>query len=520
MIKINSYEELKNAILNKESIHSTVYSRFSVSHYDVYVEIFGIPDCKYCGVILSRQNFISVKKGFKDCCCTECTNLLKYGVTCTLNISGANEKSKKSILHKYGVVNISKLEEVKQKKKVTNLEKYGFENPAQVDEVKQKKKATNLKKYGFEYYSQSPEYLIKIKNTSLDKYGVDHFTQSVQYKENMSAKIHFNQLKITNFTDYNQEFIENNFIENNKFKMYEATKYFNVGSTILHRRFDIPKRCSIAESEIQELIPNSILNNREFIKPLEIDVLSHDYKLCVEYNGLMWHSSGNARKFPTEYDKNYHLIKTERVEEKGYQLFHIFENEWEDKIKKEIWYSILKNKMNLNTVINTDESIIKITQKDVIKDFILKNSLDSYIDSEINLGLYLGEELYAVICFNKNENNEFKITNTSTKINYNINTLLNKIIAHFYNTYKPSIITYRANRRYYNEYLDFKVDSFNKPEYFYFKSNCHKLYNADESMSIISINNNNELSETQNMYNNGYRKIYDAGYINFKLERN
>ena len=495
MPKINSYDELKKAIELKELIENQVYNRLGTTPYDVYIDVFGIPSCKQCGIELSKKQFKGLKHGFKDCCCSKCVFLFKYGVT-----------------------NPSQLESVKQKKKDGWLEKYGVDNPAHLESVKQKKKSTNLEKYGVEFYSQSPEHNIKVKETSITKYGVEHFTQSTEYKETRASKIHFSQLNITNFSDYNQSFIEANFIENNKFKMYDAMQYFNVSSTIIHRRFNIPKRISIPEGELHNIIPNSILNNREFIAPLEIDLLSHDNKFCVEYNGLMWHSSGNTTKFPTEYRENYHLIKTEMVQEKGYQLFHIFENEWLDKTKREIWCSLLKNKMNLIDEINLNDSIIKNITNEKIKDFMLNSSLDAYNQAEINLGLYLDEELYSVISFNRISDKEYRIINTCTKINSSINILLNRMLIFFHNEYKPSTIFYRANRRYYCEYLDFDIINFDEPEYFYFKSNQNILYNS-EQCKLIELNDyNDKLSETQNMYNNNYRKIYDAGYVNFKKE--
>ena len=522
-MKINNYEELKKSVKNKEIIHSSVYKKFGVGLYDVYIEIFGIPQCEHCEIELNEKHFKGLKSGFKNTCSMKCTNLHKYGVECVLHLPENQEKSKKTLFEKYGVHNPSQIEEVKQRKKDNLMQKYGVDNPSKIEFVKEKKKRTNLEKYGFEFFSQSQEYLIKIKETSLKKYGVEHFTQSKEYKETLSKKIHFSQLNITNYENYNQSFIENNFIENGKFKMLDAMKYYNVGSTILHRRFDIPKRISLAESELSNIIPNSILNDRAFIKPLEIDILSHEYKFGVEYNGLMWHSSGIHEKFPKEFNEDYHLIKTNLVQEKGYQLFHIFEDEWLDPIKKQIWLSILKNKMNDFELINLDKYIIADTSKETIKEFMIFNSLDNYINSEINLGLYLNNELLSIISFNKIVNREYRITNSCTKINININNFFYIILEYFKNKYNPKILYYRANRRWNTEYLDFSIQSIEEPEYFYFK--CDKnifLSNSNESKSILlNLDNyNSELSEIENMYNNGYRKIYDAGYVNFKLNIN
>lgn len=93
--------------------------------------------------------------------------------------------------------------------------------------------------------------------------------------------------------------------------------------------------------EYIESILGSIVieNDKQLIKPLEIDLLIQDYKLGIEFNGILHHSFGKStvKMFDNvKIDKNYHLNKTELAEQKGYQLLHIFENEWLDKTKQEI----------------------------------------------------------------------------------------------------------------------------------------------------------------------------------------
>lgn len=505
MVKINTYEDLVQAFKNKEPVHSSVYARLNVQLYDTYLEVFGTHYCKNCNKELTREHFTGLKDGFKECCCIDCTNLYRYGVKCTLNKPGANENFKKAFFEKHGVTNPSQLDWVKQKKKDNFIEKHGVDNPAHLESVKQKKKETNLAKYGVEYFSQSEEFNIKVKETSLDKYGVEHFTQSKEYKETRAKKIHYAQLNITNFKDYNQEFIENNFIQNNKFQMFEAMRYFNVGSTILHRRFDIPKTISVSESELLSLVPDSISNDRQFIAPLEIDILNHKHKFGIEYNGLMWHSSGTENsKFPTTFDKNYHLNKTELIEQKGYKLFHIFENEWLNTNKKEIWISIIKQELNINLIIDANELDLKFVDFKIALNFLEHNSLDKIenLDECIILGLFNNDEVLYLIVFKERINREFEILHITNKKNTKINNAYNKILKLFKNKYNPKVLSYKANRRWNNskDYLDlgFNVKQIIEPVGFYFKSNL-ELFTSDE-----------------NLLDEGYRKIYDCGYIIFE----
>ena len=499
MIKINFKDDLLKAIEAGENIHSSVFKRLNISAYEIYIEINSKSYCKNCNIELNENHFIGLKKGFRECCSTSCTNLYKYGVTCVLNTSGSIEKKKITCIERYGCENPSQILEVKEKKKKTFQDRYGCENQSQISEAKEKRKATNLERYNKEFYSQTDEFKDKIKETSILKYDVLHFTQSEQYKETIKNIKHWSQINITNFNNYNQEFITENFVTDGKFNMFEATKYFNVSSTILHRRFDIPKSQTLAESEIHSLIPDSILNDRQIISPLEIDILSHKFKFGVEYNGLMWHSSGKALgNFPVSFDSNKHLYKTIKMSEKGYELFHIFENEWLDLNKKNIWISKIKNKIQESQEtqkININDCIIKEVKE--IDNFLDLNDLEGNCEYDICVGTFYKEELIQICCLDINFD-VYTIKRLSTKLNFSVD---NALIDFIEKDYKPKTILASANRRWDNEFesLGFKVLSYEEPKAFYFEPKDYIL------------------SENENKDN---RVIFDAGYTIYIKERN
>ena len=265
-------------------------------------------------------------------------------------------------------------------------------------------------------------------------------------------------------------------------------------------------KCSCNKQTIEHRINSAFnnifeINNRRLIKPLELDFINHQNKLCIEYNGLMFHSSGlskHQRFNKPKIDKNYHLRKTEMSEEKGYDLFHIFENEWLDKKKNAIWKSIINYNLNLNKERNLKDSIIKNITNEKIKDFILNNSLDDYIQSEINLGLYLDEELYSIISFNRTEDKEYMITNLSTKIDYSTNYSI--LISYFEDNYNPESIEYYSNRRYLTSINGFNLIENTEPNCFKFKVNENILEQCVFNVDLLD----------------DYRVIFDCGYSVFK----
>ena len=94
-----------------------------------------------------------------------------------------------------------------------------------------------------------------------------------------------------------------------------------------------------------------------------------------------------------------------------------------------------------------------------------------------------------------------------------------KLLKYFERIYKPkSLITY-ADRRFSQGNLYFKLgftfDHFSSPNYFYSNKNL-KIYSRIQCQKhklkdILKDKFNENLSEFENMYLNGYNKIYDCG---------
>jgi len=97
---------------------------------------------------------------------------------------------------------------------------------------------------------------------------------------------------------------------------------------------------------VREIDPSGTVkqNDRVLIHPKEVDIIHVESGLCIEYNGLLPHSSGDS-KLPYYNDRtekvNYHLNKTLLAEKLGKTLLHVFEHEWTDLRKRAIWKSII-----------------------------------------------------------------------------------------------------------------------------------------------------------------------------------
>ena len=73
----------------------------------------------------------------------------------------------------------------------------------------------------------------------------------------------------------------------------------------------------------------------------EIDVYIPDFNLGIEFNGTYWHSHLHK-------NKNYHKEKSDYFKSKGINIFHVWEYQWNNPIKRKIIESMISNKLRLN----------------------------------------------------------------------------------------------------------------------------------------------------------------------------
>jgi len=268
-------------------------------------------------------------------------------------------------------------------------------------------------------------------------------------------------------------------------------------------------------SFLKPYFPDVINNDRTLIKPLELDIVIPSKKLAIEYCGLYWHSE-EKRSY------NYHLDKLNKCNEAGYRLITIFEDEWI--FRREIVKSRLSNLLALGngTVIYARNCQIKEIDNRFKDLFLEQNHLQGNDYSSIRLGAFYNDELVSVMTFTKffrqkNILNSYELMRFCSKINYRVVGIASKLLKYFINNYKPKYIISYGDRRWSDgdlyKILGFKFVHNTKPSYWYVVGNkrFHKanfrLNRLNKKLKHFDPN----LTEYQNMLNNGYQRIYDCG---------
>lgn len=275
-------------------------------------------------------------------------------------------------------------------------------------------------------------------------------------------------------------------------------------------------------STVPEMLIKNILdkNNIEYIQndysilgDKELDFYIPKHNIAIEYNGLYWHSEAMGKH------KKYHLEKTEVCEKKRINLLHIME--YDD---FSIWESILLNKLQLTpNKIYARKCIVKEISIKEAQTFLEENHLGGYSGAKYKLGLFYNDELVQVATFGKNRYSqivEWELIRLATKKFYNVVGGTSKIIKYFQNIESGGLLSY-GDRRYSYSYrnvysnTNFYYSHTSLPNYKYFKNG--KIYPREEfqkhklkdKLDIFDSN----LTEYQNMLNNGYNRIWDCGNL-------
>ena len=430
------------------------------------------------------------------------------------------------------------IEKIKQEKAKEGCKiKYGTEYPFQSQNIQKKVKEYWIENYGVDHNMKVKEIREKIKKTTIQRYGSDN-----------AKRKNYNNLDF-----FNKEFIEKKFInEKKEFDINAFCEFFNCSKTAAYgavRRFNIEyiKNQGYSNSEkeivnfIKEYYQKEIIeNSKSIIKPYEFDIYIPEKNLAIEFNGMLWHSYGlkifSNKHEDLNYQKNRHLLKTKLAEEKNINLLHISENEWLDPIKQDIWKSVILYKLGImKQRYFARKLIVKEVNNKEAREFLENNHLQGSSSAKIKLGLYDNEELISIMTFAKprfNKKYEYELIRFASKKYNTCVGCAQKLFKYFINNYQPKSIISYANRRWAfknkNIYmtLGFNFINESEPNYYYFKLESdlklyhrvnfqkYKLKNIDSIKDFYEDN----LSETEIMFNAGYRRIYDSGNLVYEWQ--
>jgi len=461
------------------------------------------------------------------------TMLEKYGVENPMHSSELRERQKNSLIESIGVDNPLKSEEIKNQIKKTNQELYGSNCPLGNKEIQIKSKKTLENNYGVTHPMHSAIIKDKLKKTNIERYGCENAfgNKDVQRKSQITSRGRYWNLFVELLTQkklaplFKKEEYVNTFDKNFTFKCLRCDNEFKTTEITVQRIYCgcLQARSSYEDEIIDWLISQGIVDidkNKSYYengkKRFEIDVFLPKYSLGLEFHGLYWHSN-------LYVEKMYHRDKWVYFKNQGIRLIQIFENEWIN--KQDIVKSLIKNNLKLNKVIYARECSTKILSEIESKMFLEINHLAGYTPARLHIGLIHKNSIVAIASFGKpryKTSEEWELIRFCSLCDITVVGGFDKILSFFEKNTNPKSIVSYIDLRYFDGhgYINngFSQESITSPNYFYFHPNktmelfsriAFQKHKLKDKLKVFDPS----LSESENMYLNGYLKIYDAGNL-------
>lgn len=407
---------------------------------------------------------------------------------------------------------------------------FSFCGPASKCKCTKKNISKSVKETKSKYSDHKKQTINKKRSQSMiEKYGVAYNSQRQEIKQ-IWNRPKLDQSVYEKLTDYN--WLYNEYVVNDRSAVDIADQLGVYYSTVIEycksHNFKIKQKSQYSLTEVKiadfvkELGFSVETNNRDLLDKKEIDIFIPSKQLAIEVNGLYWHSY-NKKQNDLE-DKTRHLAKTELAESVGIDLLHITDWEWNN--KQDIVKSIIRSKLGLTHRIHGRKTVIKTVSSKTARQFLDQNHIQGYCSSSINLGLHYEGKLVMLLTAGKNRFKKdcVELHRLASLNGFTVVGGASKLIKCLVTQVNESIISYcdrdKSNGNLYKT-LGFELIAKTGPGYFWtdgnemvsrYKSQKHNLKRWLKTFDSSK-------SESENMFQAGYRRYWNTGNFVFLLQK-
>ena len=255
------------------------------------------------------------------------------------------------------------------------------------------------------------------------------------------------------------------------------------------------------------------LNDTTIVNNYELDIYIPKYKLAIEYHGGFYHSFG---KLETTMQRYKHHRKASAAVAAGVDLLQFWEVEWtyaESKVK-----SIISHKLHLSKRIGARQCVACKIDAGEAKCFFTTNHLQGHKPSKLYIGLKYDSQLVAAVAISSHNKYDYELVRYANCIGMGVTGGLSKLLSFASKSIHGSLFSY-ADRRYSPQAAGYLASGFShigitKPGYFYWHNNKmldRRRFQKHKLSKILKVFDP-KLTEAENMFLNGYRRMWDAGH--------
>jgi hypothetical protein len=279
---------------------------------------------------------------------------------------------------------------------------------------------------------------------------------------------------------------------------------------------------SKGENEISEWLTKEgflVIPRFKYSGRKEIDIYLPEYKLGIEFNGLLWHSSrysGDARI--------RHISKTNDCVSLGIRLIQIWDWEWlykKDICKEIVLFALRK----ISRRIFARNCNIKEISAEVSNTFLEENHIQGSCKANFRIGLFLKEELVGVQCYSAPNRGGTSLTSwliTRTAFLKGVQVVggISKMFCFFVKNINPDEVVDYTDRRFFvasgHHQMGFSKKEVTLPHNYLTDGRSiysRRYYRHKNRHFRYRIPWDDALTDTENLANNGWYWVWDCGKI-------
>ena len=363
--------------------------------------------------------------------CPHCENLRKFRITKkgysqTCGKRECVHKAQQNTIRKNTPIHRFKTEKFKkQNDHIMNL-KYGSSNYFSSEIGKKTIRENLIKKYGEDSPAKCESIKNKIKNTVISN-------TIKKYSDMLST--------------HNEKLFKYNVNGHTKILCEDCNTISDLSNSYLLKRLNNKEKCckkcnpinffkSKGETELKNFISTICeINENDRSLGFEIDILVPSRKIAFEFNGTYWHSD-------IYKNKNFHLEKTNKCKENGITLYHVWQDDWENRnhIVKSNIRKIFKIYNDEILVQNTECKNITIEQAN---DFFDHNDIDGKMNKGKTFGLFYKNILVCAACVCMDESRgELQMSRFTLATDIHMEGSMDKILEHVSDIHEDKIFMY------------------------------------------------------------------------------
>jgi hypothetical protein len=464
-----------------------------------------------CSVCTGKTKLYPARGGWSQYCSIRCANSagssrqVKTEATKLLRGTAISSpstirKSKETLYKNYGVANPSLSADIVVRREHTNMEKHGVSSPFKRKDVQEKISRTMHERYGGTGRASAiigDQITRTTRQNVLNQISDDLYAEwRVDTSPHDWKGTHEQPVALTHKCGR----------QHDEFVWCGARLFYPLCKTCHKSSRPAQKIIEFLEGH-GELVS---VNDRSIIAPLELDIVIPSRKIAIEVNGLYWHGETRGK------DRKYHLDKTTRAAEKGYQLIHLTDIDVVDRWP--VVKSLLLSKLGKLPRCHARQTQVRSVEKKVADEFLAQHHLQGVCRSSTRLGLYMEDKLVALMTFGKSrydKKHDYELLRFASSVQ--VVGGASRLLSHFRRSHAGSIVSY-ADRRWSlgNLYtkIGFSLVGATSPSYWYFKN---KQLHHRSMFQKHKLSGDAALSEWQLMKQAGWDRLWDCGSFKFIL---